>query len=120
MKRREVLKMLAGAAIAYPGVARAQSSAKVFRLGTLTAGAPIDEKSPFGAILLKGMEQRGFKVGDNLAFEAQGAGGQVNKLGEIVRAMKANHVDVIVVTGFPPTLACKVENMPTVVALGAG
>jgi putative tryptophan/tyrosine transport system substrate-binding protein len=119
MKRREILKMLAAAAVASPSVARAQSSAKVFRLGTLTPGAPYDEKSPFGAILLKGLEQRGFKVGSNMAFQARGAGGQVNKLGEIVRAMKPD-VDVIVASGFPPALACKVENVPTVVAIGAG
>jgi putative ABC transport system substrate-binding protein len=119
MKRREVLKMLAGAAVACPSVARAQAPTKVFRLGTLTPGAPYDEKSPFGAILLKGLEQRGFKVGGNMAFQARGAGGQVNKLGEIVRAMKPD-VDVIVASGFPPALACKVENVPTVVAIGAG
>jgi putative ABC transport system substrate-binding protein len=34
--------------------------------------------------------------------------------------MKADKVDVILTTGFPATLACKVENVPAVVALGAG
>jgi ABC-type uncharacterized transport system substrate-binding protein len=38
----------------------------------------------------------------------------------VVRAMKADKVDVFVTTGFPATLACKVENVPTVVAVGAG
>jgi hypothetical protein len=45
-------------------------------------------------ILLKKLEQHGYTLGKNLAFEARGAGGQVGKLGEIVRAMKANQVDV--------------------------
>ncbi len=44
----------------------------------------------------------------------------MSKLPELVRAMKADKVYVIVTTGFPATLACKVENVPTVVALGAG
>jgi putative ABC transport system substrate-binding protein len=53
-------------------------------------------------------------------LEARGAGGEVGKLGELVRGLKANKVDVIVATGFPVVLACKVANVPTVVALGGG
>ena len=120
MKRRDVLKLLAGTAIAAPRAAMAQSSSQVFSLGTLTAGAPLDEKSPLGGFLLKALEQRGYVVGKNLTFEARATAGQVNKLGETIRAMKADQVDVMVITGFPTALACKVENVPTVVALGAG
>jgi putative tryptophan/tyrosine transport system substrate-binding protein len=120
MKRRDVLKLLAGTAIAVPQVAGAQTSSQVFHLGTLTPGAPLDEKSPLGAFLLKALEQRGYVVGKNLTFEARTTAGQVNKLGETIRAMKADRIDVMVITGFPTALACKVENVPTVVALGAG
>src|SRR6516164_735244 len=83
-------------------------------------GPPVDEKSPLGAILLQKLEQHGYALGKNLAFEARGAGGQISKLGEIVRSMKADQVDVIVAGGFPTTLACKVANVPTVVFLGVG
>jgi putative tryptophan/tyrosine transport system substrate-binding protein len=120
MKRRDVLKLLAGTAMAVPQAAGAQTSSQVFRLGTLTPGAPLDEKSPLGALLLKSLEQRGYVVGKNLTFEARASAGQVNKLGELIRAMKGNQIDVIVVTGFPTILACKAENVPTVVAFGAG
>src|SRR5262249_57055569 len=98
----------------------AQSPSKVYRVGTLLPGAPIDEKSPLGAILLKKLEQHGYALGKNLAYEARGAGGQVSKLGEIVRSMKANGADVIVAGGFPTTLACTVANVPTVVFVGVG
>ena len=54
------LFFLAGAAIAGPRAAIAQSSSRVLRLGTLTPGAPLDEKSPLGSILLKAMERHGF------------------------------------------------------------
>lgn len=118
MKRREFFSLLAGA-IAAPHVASAQSS-KVYRLGTLTPAAPITEKSPFGTVLLQGLEQRGYALGKNLALDARGAGGQVGKLPELVRAMKADKVDVIVAIGYPTALACKVENVPTVVAFGVG
>lgn len=118
MKRREFISVLAGA-IAAPHVASAQSS-KVFHLGTLTPAAPITEKSPFGVVLLQGLEQRGYTLGKNLAWDARAAGGQVGKLPELVRAMKADKVDVIVAVGYPTALACKIENVPTVVAFGVG
>jgi putative ABC transport system substrate-binding protein len=120
MRRRDFVSLLTGVAIAGPHAAIAQSSSKVFRLGTLSPGAPLDEKTPLGSILLKALEKHGYTLGKNLAFEARGAGGQMSKLGEIVLGMKADQVDVIVAGGFPVTLACKVANVPTVVYLGAG
>jgi len=119
MRRREFISLLTGAAIAGPRTTIAQSS-KVYRLGTLTAVAPISEKSPPGAVLLQVLEQRGYTLGKNLVLDARSTAGQVSKLPEVVRAMKADKVDVFVTTGFPATLACKVENVPTVVAVGAG
>jgi len=53
-------------------------------------------------------------------LQARGAGGEVGKLGELVRELKANQVNVIVAAGFPVVLACKVANVPTVVAFGGG
>lgn len=120
MRRRDVLQLLVGATIAGPRAAGAQSSSKVFHLGTLTAGAPMDEKSPLGGVLLRALEQRGYVVGKNLTFEARAVARQVNKLGDVIREMKAHQIDVTVATGFPTALACKVANVPTVVALGAG
>ena len=121
MRRRDFIGLLGGAAVV--GGSRtvfAQSAPKVFRLGTLTPGLPIDEKSPLGTTLLKALEGHGYTLAKNLTLEARGAGGQVSKLGEIVRGMKADQVDVIVAVGFPVILACKVEKVPTVVAYGGG
>jgi putative tryptophan/tyrosine transport system substrate-binding protein len=103
-----------------PAPAIAQTTSKIYRVGSLSPGPPLDEKSPLGAILLQQLEQHGYTLGKNLAFEARGAAGQISKLGEIVRDMKAHQVDVIVAGGFPTTLACKVANVPTVVFVGAG
>jgi putative ABC transport system substrate-binding protein len=127
MKRRDVLAFsgaLVGAAalesvVTWPRAALAQP-AKVSRLGTLTPTLPMDEKSPFGAILLKQLAEQGYVHGQNLSLEARGAAGDVRKLGELVRELKADHVDVIVTIGFPAVLACKVENVPTVAAFGCG
>src|SRR5262249_50798335 len=114
MRRRDFVSLLAGAAFASPGTAIAQSSSKVFRLGTLTPTAPRDEKTPLGQILLKALERHGYTLGKNLSFEPRGAGGQSGRLPELVREMKADEVDVIMTTGYPATLACKFANVPTV------
>ena len=120
MRRRQFVSLLAGAAIYSPRAVLAQSSSKVFRLGTLTPGLPLDERSPLGSTLLKALEGHGYTLDKNLSFKARGAAGQVSKLGEIVRDMKADQVDVIVAVGFPVIMACKVANVPTVVAYGGG
>src|SRR5271170_1434655 len=120
MKRRDFISVIAGAAIVGPRLACAQSSSKVFRLGTLMPGPPLDDKLPLGAILLKELDRRGYTLGKNLTLDARGAAGDVSKLGAMIRAMKASQVDVIVAIGFPTILVCKVENVPTVVGWGGG
>jgi ABC-type uncharacterized transport system substrate-binding protein len=120
MRRREFIKLIGGAVIAAPCEAVAQAPPKVFRLGTLVPGVPLDEQDPLTAILLNALQRRGYTLGRNLTFEARGAGGEVSKLPEIVRAMKAQGVDLIVAAGYPAILACKAASIPTVVAFGAG
>jgi putative tryptophan/tyrosine transport system substrate-binding protein len=120
MLRRDFISLLAGGLVACSRAAIAQTTSKIYRVGSLSPGPPLDEKSPLGAILLQQLEQHGYTLGKNLTFEARGAAGQISKLGEIVRDMKAHQVDVIVAGGFPTTLACKVANVPTVVFVGAG
>jgi putative ABC transport system substrate-binding protein len=119
MKRRDFLAFLAGTAIARPRATIAQTPQRVFRLGTLTPTLLLDEKDPLGVILLKALERRGYALGKNLSLDARGAGGPAGpSFGELVCQLKAGRVDVIVAAGFPVILACKVENVPTVVAFG--
>jgi putative ABC transport system substrate-binding protein len=120
MRRREFITLLTGAAIAGPQAAFAQPSSKVYRLGTLGAGAPFDEKSPNGAILVRVLAERGYALGQNLTFDARGAGGQIGKLPALLQELKANKVDAIVATGYPTALAAKSTDIPTVVAFGVG
>jgi putative ABC transport system substrate-binding protein len=120
MLRRDFVKILTSAVVAAPSFATAQAPSKVYRVGTLLPGAPLDEKSPLGAVLLKKLEQHGYALGKNLALLPRGAGGQTGKLGEIIRGMKAEKVDVIVAGGYPTVVACKVANVSTVVYIGAG
>src|SRR5262249_13594052 len=108
MRRREFITLLTGAAIAGPRASIAQTAPQIFRLVTLALATQVDEQNPLGAILLKALEQHGYALGKNLSLEPRGAGGQVGKLGELVRGLKANQVDIIVAAGFPVVLACKV------------
>ena len=75
MRRREVIKLLTGAAIAAgPGAPIARAEPKVFRLGTLVPGAPLDQKNRLAAVLLKALEQLGYALGKNSDVGRAGSG----------------------------------------------
>src|SRR5262252_5094184 len=107
MLRRDFISFLVGALVA-GSRAIAQTQSKVYRVGTLLPGPPVDEKSPLGAILLQKLEQHGYTLGKNLAFEARGAGGQISKLGEIsaassmLESTKPTSHGLSCVTNIPP------------------
>src|ERR1019366_4555389 len=119
MRRREFITLLGGAA-AWPMSARAQQAARVYRLGTLTPGLPINATSPLGAVLLGELAQRGYTLGQNLAFDARAAGGEKSRLPQLLQDFPASGVDAIVVAGYPTAVAAKAAGVPTVVAYGGG
>jgi putative ABC transport system substrate-binding protein len=106
MRRRDFLTLL-GAAVAWPRPVIGQSPSKVYRVGLLSAGAPIADNSSQGAALIRGFTQRGYNLGRNLAFERRGAEGHIDRLPRLVDELAASKVDVIVTFGYPPALACK-------------
>jgi putative ABC transport system substrate-binding protein len=119
MKRREFLAVLGGAALAAPGLARAQSG-RTYRLGTLTPVAPINPDTRNGKILLKALAERGYVLGQNLTLEAYGAMGDVAKIPGMLQDMKAHGVDALVIVGYPSAVAAKSIGLPTVAASGVG
>jgi len=58
----------------------AQSSAKTYRLASLTGNTPISACSPNAATLLNATAQRGYTLGNNLAYDARGAAGELKKI----------------------------------------
>src|SRR3954447_7991800 len=123
MKRRDFITTVSASAIlciAGPPGASAQTTNKVFRLGTIGPRDPFDEKSPLGSVLIRVLSERGYKLGQNLALDARGAKGDMHRITQLVSEMKADKVDVFVVTGFPIAVAAKATGIPTVVAFGAG
>ncbi len=55
MQRREFITLLGGAAVMWPRSVIAETPAKVYRIGLLSAGAPVADASPNGV----GMRQAG-------------------------------------------------------------
>ena len=119
MRRREFITVIGGAAT-WPLAARGQQAARIFRLGTLTPSLPISATSPLGAVLLGELAQRGYTLGQNLAFDARAAGGEKSRLPQLLLDFQASGVDAIVASGYPTAVAAKTAGIPTVVAYGAG
>jgi putative ABC transport system substrate-binding protein len=123
MQRRDFIALVGGSAaslISGPPAASAQTTSKVYRLGTLGPRDAFDDKSPFGSILVRILAERGFMLGQNLTLDSRGAKGDMRQVPQLLQAMKEDKADAFVVTGFPVALAAKLTSVPTVVAFGTG
>jgi putative tryptophan/tyrosine transport system substrate-binding protein len=117
--KRKFITALAGAAVIGPRAAVAQAS-RVYRLGTLTVGPPIPPTAGTGKVLIAGLAQRGFTLGQNLAYEARGAAGNVTQTPNLMQELKAANVDVVVTVGYPSAAAAAASGVATVIASGSG
>ena len=120
MKRREFIGLLGAAVIIRPQDSVAHPSAKTYRLASLTGNVPLSANSPNATTLLNAMAQRGYKLGKNLAYDARGAGGKLEKIPQLIEDFKASGVDVLVTVGYPAARSAKVAGIPTVIAYGSG
>ena len=83
-------------------------------------GPPLDPAAGRGAFLIGGLRQRGFTLGQNLAYETRGTGGKIDQLRKLVAELKAAGAEAIVMIGYPTAAAAKETGIPTVLASGAG
>ena len=120
MRRREVLQVIACAIAITPDTIAAQTAAKTYRIGTLTVGPPIPPTEGTGKMLVEGLAKRGYKLGENLAYEARGAAGKIPQMPNLMQELKAANADVVVTVGYPSAAAAKASGIPTVVASGSG
>src|SRR5262245_47117994 len=107
MKRRDILRLLAGAMITVPRAASAQTPAKTYRLASLTAGSPVPVKSPNGEMLFPALAKNGYTLGQNLEYQPYGAAMQIALLPQLAKDIAANKVDAAVVLGWPAAAAMK-------------
>src|SRR4029077_17176689 len=99
MTRRDFFKTVAGGA-AWPVVARAQSAAKVWRMGFIAHG-----HESFYDALFEGLREYGYEEGHNLIVERRYAQGQAERFKEFAAEMVRLNVDIIVVVTTPAALA---------------
>ena len=88
LDRREFIALVGVATVAWPSRGFAQTKDKVYRLGTLTPGMPLSANSPLAAILLAALAERGYRLGQNLAYDARGAAGQLARLPGLFRTSR--------------------------------
>jgi putative ABC transport system substrate-binding protein len=71
-------------------------------------------------MLVAGLAQHGFTLGQNLAYETRGAAGDVTQMANLMQELKAANVDVVVTMGYPAAAAAKASGVPTVIVTGSG
>ena len=120
MRRRDVVKLLAGAMVAVPYGAAGQTTEKAYRLAMLTSGPAFPAASPPAKLLMGALAEHGYKIVQNLEFHSYGADGQLARLPQLAKDIAASKADAVVVAGWPPANAMKGTGVSTVVAVGAG
>lgn len=121
MQRREFITLLGGMAAAAPGLARAETPEKVFRLAVVSPMGLMPQASPNAKVLLSALNGLGYKPGENLIFEGPTTPpGSLVPPEKTIEQLKARKVDLIVAWGFPVVAAAKAAGIPTVVAFGIG
>jgi len=117
MKRRQFITIVSAA---FAGRRAFAQTARVYRVGTLSPVAPITDDSERGSAFLRGMSERGYSLGQNLAIERRGAMARLGDLPRLAQELVEAKVDVIITAGYPMTLAAKATGIPVVAAAGVG
>jgi putative ABC transport system substrate-binding protein len=122
MDRRTLLAALAGGLLAAPRAALAQPPAgKVYRIGTLTLGAP----EPAGQRdtrldLIEVLQELGYVAGRNLDVERRYGGGRVERLPALAAELVQQRMDVIVAFGSDSVRSAQqaTKMVPIVILIG--
>ena len=100
MRRREFINLIAGTAAGWPFVARAQQPVRMQRIGMLMSTAETDMQSMIGvSTFVRGLEERGWKLGGNLQIEYRWAEANQNLYHRFARELVALAPDVILAVG---------------------
>jgi putative ABC transport system substrate-binding protein len=117
MRRRELITLLGGAAVAWPLAAWAQQVGKVYRIGLLET-IPASQNTANLVALRKGLRALGYIEGQNLSIEYSSADGIAERFPELAAELVRLQVDLIVTRGTPAAQAAKnaTATIPVVMA----
>jgi putative tryptophan/tyrosine transport system substrate-binding protein len=119
MRRRDFVKVLGGAAAAWPLAARAQQSA-IPVIGFLSGASP-ETMHDYVAVFKQGLAEVGFTEDRNVAFEYRWADGHNDRLPELAEDLVRRGVAVVVgAASTPASLAAKAvtQTIPIVFYIG--
>jgi putative ABC transport system substrate-binding protein len=98
---------------------RAATAQAIARVGFLSGGAPLTDASAVGAPLVRGLAERGYVQGRNLAIERRASEGHADRLPRLVEELIAAGVEVIVAIGYGAALACRQSPVPVPAVVAA-
>jgi putative tryptophan/tyrosine transport system substrate-binding protein len=114
MKRRELITLLGGAAVAWPLVARAQQGAKMPRIG-------IVDDAPMWQTFRQALRELGYVEGVTVNYEYRYSEGAPDRLVDVMGELIRRPVDLIATFGTPPTEAAKAATTTIpIVMIGVG
>jgi putative tryptophan/tyrosine transport system substrate-binding protein len=105
MRRRDIIGLLGGAAIAMPRIARAQPLP--IPLVGFVAGTSADEYNPMTAAFQRGLNERGYVVDRTVRLEYLWAEGRYDRLPALMSDLVARRPAVIAAAGNSAALAAK-------------
>lgn len=105
MKRRELIALLGGTAVAWPFVAHAQQAAKPV-IGFINAASRKSYARPLTAFL-QGLGESGYAEGSTVAIEYRWAEGQYDRLQAFTNDLVQRRVNVIAATSTPAAVVAK-------------
>jgi putative tryptophan/tyrosine transport system substrate-binding protein len=118
LRRREVIGLLGGTAVAWPLAARGQQSGKVAQIGFLgAASASAYARQVEG--FRSGLRELGYVEGSNIVIAYRWAEGNYERLPELAAELVRSNVDVIVTHGTPGTLAAKQATTTVPIVIGS-